>query len=83
MTGNDLEPMQLTTFYDYFFQINPETDHSLTEEETKQWDRVIAMDSETRKYVIERLQIRREEYMPKVNYANQRIGSLEDSRFVA
>ena len=83
VTRNDFESMQLTTFYDYFFLINPETDHPLTEEETKQWDRTLAMDSETRKYVIERLQIRRKEYMPKVNHANRRIRFFEDRQLVA
>jgi hypothetical protein len=80
VTRNDLESMQLTTFYDYFFLINPENEHSITE---KQWDRALATDSEIRKYVVERLQIRREEYLPKVNYVNRRIKFFEDSQLVA
>ena len=83
MKKAEFEEYLLESFYDFIFLINPETHHSFTEEETKQWDRALAMDSETRKYAIERLQIRREEYMPKVNYANQRIRFFEDSQPVA
>ena len=69
-------------FYDFILLIDDGI-HTLTEEEMKGWNEALAKDKETVQYIIERLCIRQEEYMPKVNYANQRIRFFEDSQPVA
>jgi hypothetical protein len=71
--------MVLKRFYDFIFLIDNGI-HILTEEEMKRWNEALAKDKETVQYIIERLCILRGEYMPKVNYTNQRIRFFEDSQ---
>lgn len=81
MTKAEFESMIVEGLADFIFLIEPENRDQLSEEDMKAWNIALGIDKKTAQYAIERLCIFRGRYVPKVDYANQRIRFFEDSRF--
>jgi DNA-binding HxlR family transcriptional regulator len=81
MTKKEIETMTLESFYDFFFLIAPE-DLSVSEGRMNLWNKALAKDEETKRFVVERICHYKDRFAPKVEKANQRIRFFGDIQHV-